>query len=230
MGMRTNGPGAQHSSDQTSGIVESKFGRPDEPNSLMPKAPFHQGSQKNVNQILDRQSDPTPANPKEDRKGEQGVAEVIEHVIAPAEHHFWLQYRPVVGRGADQLLRRPLRLVVGRPALGAGTQEAEERQARHGCLLRRTEHVGGALDMNQVVGLRPDLAVDAGAMSHPVAPFECPGQPRQVAEPDLNEPDTRELENLVRPRTAVGSSSEHDRVVAACGKGFRKVACGASTH
>ena len=93
-------------------------------------------------------------------------------MVAAAVDHAGLEDRVVEARVADQLLGRPLRLVVRRSAVGPRPQEAQHDDLAHPGPLRRLDHVRGALDVHPLVGLVADLAVDARAVRDDLAPLE----------------------------------------------------------
>jgi hypothetical protein len=117
-------------------------------------------------------SNTSRADPEEDREGAESMAQMVEHVIASPEHHPGLEDRPLTARCADNLLGRPLRLVIGRATVRPRTQEAEQRNPTHARLLSSEHLVGGAAHVDDLVALGADLAIDTGAVGHRLAALE----------------------------------------------------------
>ncbi len=113
---------------------------------------------------------------REERHGLHGVAEVVDEVVPVPVDHPGLEHGVVEARGADELLRRPLRLVVRRAGARTGAQEAQQDDALHPGPPGGLEHGCGAVDVHALEGLVADLAVDARAVRHGLDPGERRGQ------------------------------------------------------
>jgi hypothetical protein len=97
---------------------------------------------------------------------------MVQHVIAPAVDHARLQDRVIEAAAADDLLGRPLGLVVRRTAVGSRPQEAEQDDLRNARAARSLDDMARALDVDTAIGLRAELAIDAGAVRDGVASLE----------------------------------------------------------
>jgi hypothetical protein len=142
-----------------------------------------------VDHILHR-SGPQWLRPKtheaKHRQGVKGVAEMVEHVVASAVDDARLEYGVIETRGADDFLRRPFRLVIGRVTVGPCAQEAQKEDFLHACRLRSRDDVARSLDVNALIGLEANLAVDTGAVGDGSATRKRLTQRFNAVQPDLS--------------------------------------------
>lgn len=78
--------------------------------------------------------------------------------------------------------------------------------------------------MNGVIDLRTDFSIDAGAIGNGVTARKCAHQPGLVAGPDSHERYVRQPEHFICPGTTVHPASEHNYIVALCGRGLAEAA------
>jgi hypothetical protein len=158
----------------------------------------------------------------EERQGVKRVAEVIEHVVAEAVDHTGLENGVVEAGGADEFFGDPLGFVIGRAAIGAGTQEAEQEQAGDARAAGGVDDVRGAVDVDGAVGLRADLAIDSGAVSDGVAAGKGLGERRGIGKIGGDEGGAGESANS---RVAeIAAAGYEDGVVAGGREGAGEVA------
>ena len=116
------------------------------------------------------------ADEAEDRERVEGVAQVVEHVVAAPVDDAGLEDRVGQARGTDELLGGPLRAVVGRRAVRAGAQEAQHHDPRNAGRPCRLDDRGRATDVDRLVRLGAELSIDARAVDDRLATTERGGQ------------------------------------------------------
>ena len=105
----------------------------------------------------------------EDRERVEGVAQVIEHVVAAPVDDAGLEDRVGQARATNELLGCPLRAVVGRRPVRAGAQEAQHHDPRDAGRPSRLDDRGRATDVDRLVRLVTELSIDARAVDDRLA-------------------------------------------------------------
>jgi len=103
------------------------------------------------------------------REGVEGVAEVVEHVIASTVADASLEDRVGEAGSANQLFGGPLRAVVGRGAVRASAQETQNHDALHAGRACGFDDGLRGFDVDGFIGLVTELPVDPGAMDDRLA-------------------------------------------------------------
>ena len=116
------------------------------------------------------------ADQTEDRERVEGVAQVVEHVVAASIDDAGLEDRVGQARGTDEFFGRPLRAVVGRRPVRAGAQEAQHHDPRDARGPYRLDDRGRATDVDRLVRLGAELSIDARAVDDRLAIPERGGQ------------------------------------------------------
>jgi hypothetical protein len=96
----------------------------------------------------------------------QRVAQVIEHVVAASVNHAGFENRIVEPRIAHHFFRGPFRLVVPRAAFRARTQKTEQRELPDAGSARGLDNVARSVDVDALVRLGANFAVDSRAMRY----------------------------------------------------------------
>ena len=111
--------------------------------------------------------------------------------------------------------------MVRRAAIGSRAQEAHESEpvdsGPFGCLY----DVGSAHNMNRLIGARPELTIDSGAMRNRFASFKGPLKGSQIADVRGTDGDALRGQDFARPRSLVDPSRNDNNVVTGSRKGNR---------
>lgn len=163
------GPLTHHARDATDGFAERHFFWSRDRDCLARQPILSERRCQHPRKILDRQWPHrlfSHANEAKDRERVKGVAEMVEHVIAAAVDHACLKDCVVQSGGADDFFGGPLRFVVGRAAIGTRAEEAEQHDFSDACAARGFHYTARGCNVNALVGLRADLAIDSSTVRH----------------------------------------------------------------
>ena len=127
------------------------------------------------------------------------VTEMVEHVVAPTMDHAGLDDGPGEPRIANRLFRRPLGPVVLARAVGSRAEEGHHDEAADPGGLGRADYRPGALDVDTLVRLTADFAIDAGAMDDRGASLECLGEGSSVGHLNPGPPPNDDHLVAIRP-------------------------------
>ncbi len=121
----------------------------------------------------------------------KSVAEVVEHVVAPAVDDSGLQDGVGETRPPHDLLGGELRLVVARAAGRPRPEKAEQRDVPNPGATGRLHDVARPLHMHCLIGLAADLAIDPGAVRDRRAAREGACQFADIIQPDRGQSRAR---------------------------------------
>ena len=141
----------------------------------------------------------------------KGMAEVIQHVVTPPVDHPRLEDRVIEPRVPDDLLGLPLRLMIGRAALGPRPEEAEEDELRHSRLPRGLDDLSRSLDVDPSIGLPPGLPIDPRAVGDRAATFHGLRQSSLVVRPRQGETQAFQPPQI-GPTPVAATGDDHDLV------------------
>jgi hypothetical protein len=133
------------------------------------------GGFENASDVVDRHRSHWPfahADKTEDGERVQGPTEMVEHVVSAPVDHPRLEQGVGDAALANDRLRHPLRPVVGGWAVWPRAQEAQDADVPNARCARRGDENLRAPDMDGVIRLGPDLAVDPGAVNDGLAPIQ----------------------------------------------------------
>jgi len=209
-----------HSSHAPHGVAERHlFGTCDR-DGLTRKPSFHEAGGQHACHILNRDGPDGPIldpHQGEHRKRAQGVAQVIEHMIAPSVNDPGFEHGVVEPGGSDDLLGRPLRLVIRRAAIRPSPKKAEQSNLPHSNRLRGSDDVASSLNMNVLIRLTAFLTIDARAMSHGVASGQGLGEFIFVIRPDGEKVRPAQLADA--SVATIDAAGDKDYFVAIAGEG-----------
>src|SRR2546428_4382092 len=121
------------------------------------------------------------------------MAQMVEHMIAPAEGHARLHDGVIHATLPNELLGRPLRLVVPGPRGRSSSQETQHHDLWDTGILCGGHDVRGPRHMHGGVRLGADLAIDPRTVRDSVAACKRNPQPLEICQAGRGSLYTREL-------------------------------------
>src|SRR5262245_47055426 len=115
------------------------------------------------------------------------MAQMVQHVIALAIDDAALEHRVVQSRFPNDLFRSPFRFVISRATARSRPQKADQGNLSRARLSRRFDHIARAINVDALIRLPAELAVDPGAMRDRIATRKCSREFIDIIQADPHE-------------------------------------------
>jgi hypothetical protein len=121
------------------------------------------------------------------------VAQVVEHVITFTVDDAAFENGVVQAAGSHNFFGGKFRFMIARSAIRPGAEETDERDLSYIRAAGGFDGVAGAVDVNTLIGVTCDFAIDSRAMRDGIATREGMGEFGGIIQADLKKSDAREL-------------------------------------
>jgi len=165
----------EHSRNSPGGIAEQQLLSSSDGNGLIHQPTIHQRCAQHAHEVFNgKRTDRflPKSNSGENGQGVKRATQVVEHVVAVSVYHSCLENCVRDAGVADEFFGCPLRFVIGRSTIRARSQETEQHDLANTASPSRLYDIGRALDMETLVSLRAQFAIDAGQVGNGVASCE----------------------------------------------------------
>jgi hypothetical protein len=106
--------------------------------------------------------------------------------------------------------------VIFRSALRTSTKEAHDRDTTNSSLFGGADNVLGASNVDRLVGLRPELAIDPGTVGDPIASRKRVDQRTLIIiNANAKERNSGQATDCLSPGSSIHPAGQYDRFVAA---------------